>query len=195
MGSSVFTEALDQSMTLPDDRVETVARFSQWLYRGHYELTSIDSNVTDIALAAKRHMQLAELYVFADKYDIPQLHNNIVDKLFVMQAQGSAPPRIQLIRYVYNNTIAGSSFRKLIVGRYVWHIDIRWYSREFTSGLLALQPEFAADLAVALAGRVVGSYKSPYDGPGSAYHTAGKEIMRCKDDDGNPSNRADSTQK
>jgi len=169
LGNGTFTETEDQSMTLPEDDVETVARFVQWLYGQDYELAPN----TDVPNTAKRYMQLAELYVFADKYDIMRLHHQIIDKLFEMKARAISPPQLPLVMFVYQNTTAGASFRKLLVAYHVFHINMDWYLEDHSKNLTAM-PEFSADLALAFARRAAGKYKSPFLDPSSELHVAYK---------------------
>jgi len=169
LGNGTFTETEDQSMTLPEDDVETVARFVQWLYGQDYELAPN----TDVPNTAKRYMQLAELYVLADKYDVIGLHNQIIDKLFEMKAKAISPPGHLLVMFVYQNTSERSSFRKLLVAHYALHIELDWYFEDQTKKLTAM-PEFSADLVQAFARRASGSYTSPFHESSSKLHVAPK---------------------
>lgn len=169
LGIGTFTETENQSMNLPEDDVETVARFVKWLYGQDYELAPN----TDAPNTAKCYMQLAKLYVFADKYNVNRLHNQIIDKLFEMKAKDGSPPQLPLVMFVYQNTTEGASFRKLIVGYYVFHVDMDWYLEDHSKKLIAM-PEFSADLAFAFARRTANKYKSPFLEPSSEYYVTYK---------------------
>lgn len=169
LGNGTFAETEDQSMTLPEDDIETVTRFVQWLYGQDYELAP----TTDASNTKKCYEQLARLYVFADKYGVDLLHNEIIDKLFDMKDHGVTPPHIRLVSFIYQNTTVGSSFRKLLVAYYVFHIAMKWYSEDLSKTFTAM-PEFSADLALGFARRIAGTYTSPYSGPSSKFHVAPK---------------------
>ncbi len=169
LGDGTFTETEDQSMALPEDTVETVARFAQWLYVQDYELAPN----SDSPNTANRYMQLAELYVLADKYYVIGLHNQIIDKLFEMKAKAMSPPGHLLVKFVYQNTSERSSFRKLLVAYYAFHIKLDWYFEDQTKTLTAM-PEFSADLVQAFARRASGSYTSPFLESSSKLHVAPK---------------------
>ena len=192
-------------MAIPEDDFETVTRFAQWLYRGEFELEPIapaqiivTPQPADCPMTEKRYMQLAKLYVFADKYDVIQLHNNIIDKLFEMRKKQSKPPQMAIAAYIYNNTNAGSPFRKLLVGHYVWHIDAHWYFEGTASEVLTQIPELAVDLAIGFAGRVHGKNKSPYEDLSSALYATPKprtEVVKGEGGDDKPSDEANLTRK
>ena len=191
-------------MAIPEDELETVTRFAQWLYRGDFKLEQIAPaesvrapKPANYPTTEKRYMQLAKLYVFADKYDVVQLQNLIIDKLFEMKLKQLKSPQMGLAAFIYNNTNAGSSFRKLVVGHYVWHVDLQWYFEGTTSEVLMRIPELAADLAIGFAGRVHGKNKSPFEGPSSALYATPKprtEVVEGQSGDGQPSNGANPTE-
>lgn len=138
--------------------LDAVNRFVEWLYTHCYALSST-SNETQ-----ERYMELARLFVFAEKYVVVDLKNDIIDKLFDIKAKCVNPPQMPLVRYVYENTPMGAPFRQLLVAHYTWHIGMKWCGHEATPSKLYEIPEFAADLVVSLGKRLEGKHKSLYDG-------------------------------
>lgn len=157
-GEGVFKEASQRSMDLIDDDAEDVTRFSQWLYAERYQLEDKHS-VKDVE---RRYMQLATLYVFADKYAVVALMNDIIDKLFELIKDWTLVPPRSVIRYIYENTVGPTPFRALLVAAFTWDLAPGYYSDESNAKELAGIPEFAAELALSLGRRSVRADKSPF---------------------------------
>ena len=175
LGSGGFIESTEQSMTLTDEDVGTVARFSQWLYTGDYDLVGYD-NFRD---TQARYMQLAKLYVFADKYDVINLQNNITGKLFRFQKKRSEGAKLDVVNYVYEHTAANCAFRQLLVADDVWNAGPDWYMRPATHERLSESShEYAIDLALAFAKKCHDEFRSPFDGPVDAFYKPAKPSVR-----------------
>lgn len=83
---------------------------------------------------------------------------------------------MDVVTYVYENTTEKSSFRKLMVAWYVWKIDYKWYKQASIRDIILELPEFAADLAIALALRAgFTTEKNPLTGSSSDYHEKSTE--------------------
>jgi hypothetical protein len=165
--SGKFLESSDRSMDLPDDDVESVEQMAHWLYTKDL---AIPKPVT--AESTKQwYWQLAKLNTLADKYEMTTLSNIIVDELFELHGKDIIPPQMDVITYVYENTTEKSSFRKVMVAWYVWKINYEWYKKASTRDVILQLPEFAADLAIALALRAgFTTEKNPFNGSSSDYH-------------------------
>ena len=161
-GDGEYVEASSQSMDLSGTEVtvDAVNLFVEWLYTHCYALSSTDTSDEN----DKEYMELARLFVFAEKYVVVDLKNDIIDKLFQLHVKDANPPQMPVVQYVYENTPMSSPFRQLLVDHYTWHIDLVWYGYEGTPPGLYENPEFAADLAVSLGKRLEGKHKSLYDG-------------------------------
>ena len=171
-----FQEASERSMPLPDDDKDSVGRMISWLYTKQIELTIPVSKETSAAC----YMQLAKLNTLADKYDIYLLKNQIVDELFGLEngPNKMRPPQVPIVKYVYENTTTGSSFRKLMVAWHAFHIDFTWYDKETTRALLAeTHQDFAIDLVMELGARQAHSDRSsPFTLPAAVcYETPPKK--------------------
>lgn len=165
--SGKFLESSDRSMDLPDDDVESFERMAHWLYTKDLGLPKPVTKET----ASQWYWQLAKLNTLADKYEMTTLGNIIVDELFELHGKDNFPPQMDVITYVYENTTEKSSFRKLMVAWCVWRIDYKWYKKASTRDVILELPEFAADLAIALALRAgFTTEKDPLTGSSSDYH-------------------------
>ena len=161
-------ESSERCMALPEDDPETVERFMQWLYSKSLGLTKgVSLETWD-----ERHWQLVRLNTFADKFDVDLLKNSIIDEMFMGSNQlDSCLPDPPMIEYIYENTTAKSSLRKLIVEIYVWQIDYDWYTRSDSRAALDVIPTFVTDLAIAMSRRVQDpSLESPFDSDPSSYY-------------------------
>ncbi|KAL2041580.1 hypothetical protein N7G274_005962 [Stereocaulon virgatum] len=165
--SGKFQESSDRSMDLPDDDVESFEQMARWFYTKDLGLPKPITAETN----TKCYWQLAKLNTLADKYEITTLSNIIVDKLFELHGKQIVPPQMDVVTYVYENTTEKSSFRKLMVAWHVWSINYTWYKAASTRRSILKLPEFAADLAIALALKAAFiTERNPLKGSSSDYH-------------------------
>lgn len=103
-------EAQTRTFELPKVEVPTFESFSAWLYtrqlRGN---TEEDSSTSGIRL------RLAKLWVFGDTYGIPDLQNAALGALRQSLNSRNTMPAPTVIAYVYDNTNANASIRKLLL--------------------------------------------------------------------------------
>lgn len=171
--SGEFKESTERSMDLPEDDHEAVNRLVQWLYSKEYQLPEIEKSSS----TRKCYAALARLNTLGEKYQITGLKNNIIRKLFQTQLDNLKVPGPRMVAYVYENTSQGSSFRKLLVDWYSWRVKRYWFSRDCTKSVLAKNPEFAADLAIARVQRVEDPTGNPLRGDRSKYY----EVLESED--------------
>lgn len=171
--SGNFKESTERSMDLPEDDHEAVNRLVQWLYSKEYQLPGTGNRSKN----QKCYDALARLNTLGEKYQITGLKNNIIRKLFQAKLDTLTIPELTVVVYVYENTSHGSSFRKLLVDWYSWSIKSVWFSKVGTNIILAMNPEFAADLAIALAQRVEDPTGNPLYGDRSKYY----EVLESED--------------
>ena len=157
-------------MSLPDDDEDAVECMIQWLYTKKIVLAVPFSR----AISEGCHMHLARLNTLAEKYDICALKNDIVDELFDYYKNHLCirPPQSPFVKHVYDNTTEKSSFRKLIVAWYVYHIDLVWYEKDTSRHELAsVSQDFAIDLALELGARIKDEDReSPFTRPSKDFH-------------------------
>ncbi len=169
-------------MTLLDDDRHTFGRMIHWLYTRKLDLTV----PIDRETSAKCYLQLAKLNTLADKYDIYLLKNDIVDELFDLTKapKNVMPPQTPIIKYVYDNTTLGSSFRKLMVAWCAYRIDFKWYDTEDAKDQLAgVSQDFVVDLAIELGARHKHpDRKNPFTLPSSTFHETSPEATRSTTD-------------
>ena len=155
-----FKEAIERSMSLPEDNVDDVQRLIQWLYQKKFDLPSYEK----VHGAKDPHwMSLAKLYIFADKFAVAGLKNGIIDKLFEMKQKGHSAPGLEVITHVYENTTRASSLRKLLVANLAYHCDLKFFSGQEAYDQLVRMPEFTTEWGILLSQRLATNQSSPYD--------------------------------
>ena len=139
-------ETQDMTLIGAEVTVDALERLVQWLYTGKYHLSPPDS----AEQTQETYMEMARLFILAEKYVIADLKNDIIDKLFDLQAKQASPPQMPVAVLVYENTPISSPFRQLLAAHEAWHIDPKWYDSEGFLQQLRSIPDFAADVAVQL---------------------------------------------
>ena len=176
------------SIELVDDDADTVERFVSWLYSKTYTLPPFYTEEE----THERFNQLAKLNVFADKYSIPALSSDTIDRLWdpwhlyldnVLSSRKIFCPRISLVAYVYEHTSPDSEFRKTLVDWYTWEIPLKWYDDRRTRDELGeVSQDFAVDLVMALAKRLADPERpSPFALPKTDYNDDPRGD--CEDDE------------
>ena len=169
LGDTDYTETTAQEMTLsgPEITIQAMELLVQWLYTKDYDLKPIRKGDTQ-----GRYMQLASLFVLAEEYIMVDLKNNIIDRLFELQAARLQPPQIPIIEVIYENTPISSPFRLLLAAYYAWHVDMDWYAGAESTKVLHSHPIFAADVAVQMGKRLSGKHQSPFTQPASQLYSS-----------------------
>ena len=169
LGGADYAETTAQEMTLsgPEITIEATEMLVQWLYTKRYELKPIREDDTQ-----GRYMQLAALFVLAEKYIIVDLKNNIVDKLFELQATNFQPPQMAVAIFIYDNTPISSPFRLLLAAFFAWHVDMAWFDNTDVTNFLRFNPGLAADLAAQMGKRLSGKHQSPFAQPASLLYSS-----------------------
>ena len=143
--ASRFKEGADLSMSLPDDSSEVFEIFAQWLYTKQYYYTM---DMTDAA--SRRMVQPVQLYIFADKYEIPVLKRGIIRLFFAAARAAQREPPASMIEHVYDNTSRNDELRSLLVD---WWWTFRYTKLPLPLGCDRLydKADFAVDLLRGLA--------------------------------------------
>lgn len=129
--------------------------------------------------------ELIDVYILADKYDIPVLKNSIIEILFDAVKTGSDKavrlriPKLRDMEHIYANTGRGSTLRKFVTACNVWFVSRQWYTWDVGSNWLHANPEIAADLAIGFAFSLEGD-TSPF----AAAKDASPFLEVVKSDDG-----------
>ena len=112
-------------MTLPEDDESIFDLFVDWVYHGRYDTPPIpeqDEGDYD------RWLQPVQLFVLADKYDVPTLKTHIITQLYLAFRQDRDPPPHQpTIVYAYEHTPQNSTLRKLLADALTDHFEIDWF--------------------------------------------------------------------
>lgn len=144
---SGFKEAGERMITLSED-VETVDCFVQWVYHQKIDmLDNVDPEVqSDIKASTNRN---CNLYIFADKYDIPRLKRYATTNLFTLIWECQSPAQ-ERVKAWYQQTSATCGLRRLLRDWYLLRADSNYLASKKCRDALIQNPEFSADLVGAL---------------------------------------------
>lgn len=139
---------------LPNVEPAIFDSYVQWITWRSFLLPTSDT----VASQNQRYLELVKLYIFSKDFGVPILLNFVLDMLMSTAKQGTQTlPQIDpVIRLAYKNTVNGSSLRKFLVALLTNRVGFQFWSHEATRAVLVTVPEFAADLAVAMAERAKG---------------------------------------
>ena len=186
-GAGTFKETSERLMTLPEDRSSTIERMVHWLYSKNipYDrkpLVTQESDHDQEVILRNGYKQLVMLYITADKFGIIALKNDIIDILYELQTDQAFVLMESIIHYVYRNTPAGSSLRRLIVDWHVWQADPSWVEGTSSQENLRRCPDFAAEMVTRMIAKECGR-QDPWTEPSSKFHEAAEGIAEGNSDD------------
>ncbi|EMD01277.1 hypothetical protein BAUCODRAFT_204622 [Baudoinia panamericana UAMH 10762] len=125
-----WQKAEDRRVNLPDDKPETFKNYVHWLYTSKLQSEKPGNTLG----TGSSYQTFSELYVLAEKLIDPVCQDRAIDAIvFEMRVNRSRSfylslyyPTANNIEYVYQNTPAGSSLRKLMVDAYVYQGADYW---------------------------------------------------------------------
>lgn len=118
--TSNYKESSEKSIQLPEDDVDTVEMFVQWLYNHHQ--CSLFRGPWDED--GEYLTPSIRLLVFADKYDIRRLKIHVFEELIAHYDDQEAQCFSQTaMEYVYKNSCHGSGIRTLVAEWYTTCLD------------------------------------------------------------------------
>lgn len=141
---SGFKEAGERVITLPEDRVHIIDCFVQWVY--HQKIAMLED--VDLKVIDERRTSTTlscNLYIFAEKYDIPELKRYAIINLFKLIGKYRPPAQFRVKKW-YEQTSATSGLRRLVVDWYFWKATSEYLASEECHETLIQNPEFSADL-------------------------------------------------
>ena len=112
-----FKEAVEATVFIPEDLPAVVQRFQLWAYTGSVLLVGEDIKKTGVEL------WLLQLYFFAERYDIPDLQNCVID-IFTASWATLVDAPVWWPQTVYDNTSSISPLRRLMVDMYAQVVDL-----------------------------------------------------------------------
>ena len=151
-------------MTIDEDDSEGFERFVQWLYIAD---TCGQPYLETSTPLIGRLRKLVQLYVLADKHDVPELKKHICDAIVSLRERNTKPwyPSLDSVTVAYANLPAGSGMRKLLVDWYAWDVRPGWFGEGEQIWRTPLSvPEFAVDVVVKMTRFCIGGDKvgSPF---------------------------------
>lgn len=137
-----FAESHSREMVIHEDP-DTVDRFVGWAYS-----SSLDEDFEKETEMNARAMELAKLYIFANKYLVTGLESQLVPLLQDLSENCSEAPQFAVLEYVYQNTIPKMiEVREILATWLITKSDPVNLIGRMQGELLAL-PECLADLAI-----------------------------------------------
>lgn len=148
-------------MTLPEDDESVFGLFVDWLYHQHSFYMGV------LPLRDQSHeikimfMQRIQLYVLADKYDVPNLKRLVLSQVFLLIKNFG--PSTHTIAYAYQHTSQNAGIRKMFADHLacildpilIHHLDLKQWLRK--------EPAIAIDVVCSVAKHML-KIKNPFDG-------------------------------
>ena len=138
-----FKEASEGAAYLPTEKPKIFEIVYGWLY------SKALTHEKDGRQTSCQFSVLLELYVFGDKYGIPSLRNTVVSDLTCKAMKGKKATA-EMVKYVYDNTSAGSKLRMLLVDMEIGSVDIVTFYKKHQERYEEC-PEFLTDIFLELA--------------------------------------------
>ena len=156
-----FKESSDKTMQLPEDDENIFSLFIDWLYNQRYEMLpepddddedlNDEDDVYEEEREDDRYLSAFKLFVFAEKYDVPDLKWLLTKTLFADVAACQMGPTNASVNYLYGHTARSAGIRRLIADWHAWRMDPVYFERPNFRALLEKHPEFSADINLSYA--------------------------------------------
>lgn len=137
-----FKEAEEGLIILEDEDPDVFERFNGWLYTGDL-LKEVETSAT-ISWS-----ELLDMCIFAEKRDVPRLHNATIDAMIRTIGAKRTVPGTE-IGYAWNNTADSSKLHDFLVDLYVKKADVQKCLRREGSKSEAIPYDFIAEIAIGL---------------------------------------------
>jgi hypothetical protein len=140
-----FVEGQTQTYRIEDTSPGAFQFFVQWLYRQEvdlFQLRNFDTTEEDEPQMFAEDMDLAELWVLADKMAMPPLQNLVVSKIIEIREE-TLCVAVNTLHYIYRTTAIDSPLRRLMVSE----VANCSYQRDFSDDSEMFPHAFLIDLA------------------------------------------------
>ena len=172
-----FKESSDKTMQFPEDDENTFSLFIDWLYHQRQEMLALppddqedsddeDNEVDNVEKKENgRYTAAFKLFVFAERYHVPDLKRLLTKMLFADGATRRAGPFNTSIDYLYAHTAQSTGIRRLVADWHAWRMDPVYFQRRNFRAFLERHPEFSADINLSYAKNLRrGSNYNPFGG-------------------------------
>lgn len=163
--TSQSQERSKRSMTLPEDDTSIFQLFVDWLYHQRYcmgVLSACDK-------PPDRYLRHVQLYILADKYDVPRLKGLVLRRIFSLMKPAlkssslDDKPCLATISYIYEHTSNNAALRKIFIDGLVWSCAYEFLIRASVLEWLRANPDISLDLNIRFAKKRV-SQSDPFAG-------------------------------
>lgn len=160
-----FAESHSRVLVINEDP-DTVDLFVRWAYSSSLDEEDVEEEEAEMNAWA---MELAKLYIFANKYLVIGLERQLLCLLEELSEKCSEAPQFAVVEYVYRNTIPKMvKVREILTTWLITKSDPTNLKERMKGELLAL-PECLADLAIAFQARLLCHYQSGLDDATQSY--------------------------
>ena len=172
-----WKEGKERKFTLPEDDVQTVNTYLNFIYTGTISCKALNvDNTNDHDVHAAEATRLAKMYVFGEKYQDVQLKNAVIEAVVAMSRVRDEKgirwlftgPEVDIL---YKGTVAGSLAHRLMVEMHLAHGSGRWLEGETNNGKFAIDlaremmwRKLARDLNRRMASEYEGDFDEKVDG-------------------------------
>lgn len=115
-------------------------------------------------------MQLAQLFVLAEKYGVPSLKSLMLQRFFLRIKERTVPPPLETLAYAYERTAQNSGMRRMVVDYLACEKEPCWSRQADAQTWLRDHPDLFTDVDVTFIGHTV-VIKEPSSGNGQAEYT------------------------
>lgn len=148
-------------MTLPEDDESVFELFVDWLYHQRYDMSVLPSHeqsneIKDI------FMQRIQLYVLADKYNVPNLKSLVLSQIFLLIKQKSMPTMSTIV-YAYRHTSQNAGIRRVFADHLACSLRYRLSQQLNFKNWLRKEQDIAIDMVCSVAKHTL-KIQNPFDG-------------------------------
>jgi BTB/POZ domain len=152
--NSLFKEALNDEIYLPEQDPEAFDIFLEWLYTRLIRFFPHPLNEQDIAENNAWWILVTQMYVLAQYLQITSFGNDVIDLIgrSIAQEQVLRNPQSEAIDLLYNSTIGGCGLRRLYVALSVWRTNPDSFTnvKGWKAYLEGCPAEYSHDLVISL---------------------------------------------
>lgn len=146
-------ESSERIMALPEEDESIFELFVDWTIHRRYNPSKADDPF----------MQPAQLFVLAEKYDVPNLKSLILLRFFLLITERKVAPPLDTLAYAYQRTAQDSGIRRMAVDYLACEMKPDWFRQADARTWLRDHPDISADVIVSFAKHTV-TITSPFNG-------------------------------
>ena len=148
-------------MTLPEDDESVFEFFVDWLYHQRYDMGVLPSRDQSNEIK-DMFMQHIQLYVLADKYDVPNLKSLVLSQVFLLLKHNLGPTK-HIIIYAFQHTSQNAGIRRMFADLLACNLSPIRSKNADLKEWVRIEPEIAVEIVHSVAKHML-EIKNPFDG-------------------------------